>query len=273
MSWLYEHRHQLDGLQPLVEIAHWITISHVPPEDQDDVEQEIVISLLQTVEKYGNKGKNYLKAVAWSRICEYFRRTYKQKGLCYIHESESGERAGGTWVFTHDGDADARLDATAILDTLPDRLKQIGYKILNGEKLSEADQSYWRRQKEKLRPKLNCRKYANRLSDWEKRQILQLHTEGVSMCKIARTMERSNRAVVRVLAGNQPLSRRNWLAKMEMAAKERDERIRHAYFVDGKSPLQIQREFHHGAVTVRKAIYPDLRSEKRKAAQPALFDF
>ena len=256
MSWLYEHRYQFDGLQPLVEIAHWITISHVPPEDQDDVEQEIVISLMQTVEKYGNKGKSYLKVVAWSRICGYLRTKYKQKGLCYIYESDKGERAGGTWQFVHDGDTDARLDAIATLATLPRRLIQIGYKILNGEKLSEADQSYWSRQKEKLRSKLNCRRYANRLSDWEKRRILQLHSEGVSMCQIARTMERSNKTVMQVLAGNQPLSRRNWLAKMKMAAKERDERIRHAYFVDGKSRRQIEREFHHGVVTVRKAIYP-----------------
>jgi len=256
MTWLYEHRYQLDGLQPLVEIAHWITISYyIPPEDQEDVEQEIVISLMQTVEKYGNKGKNYLKAVARSRICEYLRRKYKQKRLYYIQESDKGEKAGGTWVFVHDGDTDARLDAMATLATLPERLIQIGNKILDGEKLSEADESYWRRQKERLRPKLNCRRYANRLSDWEKRRILQLNSKGVSMCKIARTMERSNKAAMRVLAGGQPLKRRNWLAKMKMAAKERDERIRHAYFVEGKSRGQIEREFHNGVVTVRKAIY------------------
>lgn len=254
MPWLYEHRHQLDGLQPLAEIAHWAVISHVPPEDQDDVEQEIVISLMQTVEKYGNKGKNYLWAVARNRIYEYLRRKYKEKRLCYIHESDKGEMAGGTWVFLHDGDTDARLDAIATLATLPERLIQIGYKILNGEKLSEADQHYWIRQKARLRPKLNCRRYAIHLSDWEKRRILQLHREGVSMCKIARTMERSNKAVMRVLAGIQPLSRRNWLAKMEMVAKERDERIRHAYFVEGKGISQIAREFHHSSGTVQKAI-------------------
>lgn len=250
MSWLYEHRHQLDGFHRLVEIAHWMVLSRVPPDDQDDVEQEIVISLMQTVEKYGNRGENYLKAVAWSQICEYFTRMYKQKRLCYILGSESGERAGGTWLSAHDGNADARLGATAILDTLPERLIQIGYKMLDGEKLSEADQSYWRRRKAKL----NCRKYANRLSDWEKRRILRLHRKGVSMCKIALTMGRSNKAVMRALAGNQPLSRRDWLAKFKTAAKERDERIRHAYFVDGKSTKQIQREFHHGVVTVREAI-------------------
>ncbi|GAI97912.1 unnamed protein product [marine sediment metagenome] len=41
---------------------------------------------------------------------------------------------------------------------------------------------------------------------------------------------------------------------MELAAKERDERIRHAYFVDGKTVSQIEREFHHRQKIVRKAI-------------------
>ncbi|MBU1147706.1 MAG: hypothetical protein KKD11_05075 [Candidatus Omnitrophica bacterium] len=56
MSLLWEQRHRLDGLRPLVEIAHWAVIPQVPPEDQDDIEQEIVLELMQTVKKYGNKG-------------------------------------------------------------------------------------------------------------------------------------------------------------------------------------------------------------------------
>jgi len=96
MPWLYEHRHQADGLRPLIEVAHWTTISHVPREDQDDVEQEIVISLIETVEKYGNRGKNYLFAVARSRLYEYLRTKYKEKGVCYIDESDKGEIAQNT---------------------------------------------------------------------------------------------------------------------------------------------------------------------------------
>ncbi len=51
MSWLYDHRHQPDGLRPFIEIAHWAVVSHISPKDQDDVEQEIVISLLEVLEK------------------------------------------------------------------------------------------------------------------------------------------------------------------------------------------------------------------------------
>ena len=254
MAWLYEHRHQLDGLQPLVEIAHWVTIFHVPPEDQDDVEQEIVIALMQTVEKYGNKGKNYLRAVARNRLYKYLRGKYKEKRTCYIQESSKGEIALGTWEFLHDGDADARLDAITTLATLPERLIQIGHKLLDGEKLSEADQHYRINQKARLRPKLNCRRYANRLSDWEKSRILQLHSKGVSMSKIARTLGRTNSAVMRVLSDHQPQSHRDWLAKIKMEAKERGEPIRHAYFVEKKTISQIAREFHIGRQTVRKAI-------------------
>ena len=176
----------------------------------------------------------------------------------------------GMWELLHDGNSDAQLDAIATLAILPKRLIKIGYKRLNGEKLSEADQSYERRQKAKLSPRLNCRRYGNHLSDWEKRRVLQLHSKGVSMSKIARAMGRSNKAFMRVLAGSQ-LSRRDWLAKMEVAAKERDERIRHAYFVEGKSIKQIEREFHHGCGTVRKAIrYSGLKCSELARVRPAL---
>jgi len=249
-SWLYEHRYQLDGLKPLAEIAHWAVISHVPPEDRDDVEQEIVISLVQTVERYGDKGENYLKKVAWSLICKYLAAKYKQKRLYYIRETDKGERVGETWEFIQDGDTGARLDAMATLAVLPERLIQIGYKLLDGEKLSEAEQSYWRRQKEKL----DCPRYANRLSDWEKRYILKLHDNGMSMCKIARTTGRTNRAVMRVLANHQPLSRRDWLNRLKIAAEERDERIRQAYFIEGKCISQIAREFHHDRNLVRRIV-------------------
>ncbi|MBA7581840.1 hypothetical protein ES708_23751 [subsurface metagenome] len=208
-----------------------------------------------TVEKYGPKGKSYLWAVARSQINAYLRRKYEEKRLYSIDKSYGGERAGKLLKFILDGDIDARLDANTTLATLPERLIQIGHKLLNGEKLSEADQSYWRRQKERLRPELNCRRYGNRLSDWEKRRILRLHREGVSMCKIARAMGRSNKAVMRVLAGSQPLSRQNYLAKMEMAAKERDELIRQSYFMEGKGISQIAREFHYGRQIVRRAIH------------------
>jgi len=259
-SWLYERRHQLDGLKPLLEIAHWFVISHVPPEDQDDVEQEILIALWLRGLKCGSKGKPYLWTVARYQLYAYLRRRYKEKRLWHIDVNDEGEILGETQVFLHDGDIDTRLDAITTLATIPERLIQIGHKLLNGEKLSEAETHYRINQKAKL----NCRRYAQRLFNWEKRRILRLHRKGMSVNKIARTMERSNRAVMRVLADSQPLSRQGWLAKMETAAKERDERIRHAHFVDRKGIKEIEREFHHGWLTVREAI----RAEPAQQATP-----
>lgn len=202
MSWLYNRRHQLDGLCPFIEIAHWAVVSHVTPEDRDDVEQEIVIYLIETVEKYGIsiKSKNYLKAVAWSRICRYLRKRYQErKRLYYVFENDKGEVVREIWDLLHDDDGEARLDAIATLATLPKRLIEIGYKKLNGEKLTDQESDYCTKQLARLRPKLKCRRYGIRLSDREKRQIVQLHGEGLSLNEIMRIMGRTNRAVKRCL--------------------------------------------------------------------------
>jgi len=256
MSWLYEHRHRLDSLRPLVEIAHWALVSHsLPPEERDDVEQEIVIHLIEAVEKYGDKGKSYLKAVARYEIYEYLHKKYREKEkLRYIFETEGGEVVRGMWKLLHDGDTDARLDTKATLATLPRRLIEIGYKRLNGEKLTDQESDYCTKQLAKLRPKLKCRRYGIHLSDREKKRILELHSGGMSMSKIARTMGRTNKAIMRVLAGRQTLSRREWLARMKMAAEERDERIRHLYFVERKSMNQVVNELHCSPIPVRRAI-------------------
>jgi len=93
-SWLYERRHQLDGLKPLLEIAHWLVISHVPPEDQDDVEQEILIALWLRGLKCGSKGEPYLWTVARYQLYAYLRRRYKEKRLWHIDVNDEGEILG-----------------------------------------------------------------------------------------------------------------------------------------------------------------------------------
>jgi DNA-binding NarL/FixJ family response regulator len=98
----------------------------------------------------------------------------------------------GQWTFvSEDGDNAARLDAIATLATLPKRLVEIGYKRLNGERLSEADELYWMRHKAKL----DCRKRGDQLSEWEKRRVMQLHNEGLSVSKIAKTMGRGRKTI------------------------------------------------------------------------------
>ena len=45
------------------------------------------------------------------------------------------------------------------------------------------------------------------------------------------------------------------IPEVRMVNKERDERIRHAYFVEGWSIKRIAREFHHDKRTIHRAIY------------------
>jgi DNA-directed RNA polymerase specialized sigma24 family protein len=193
MSWLYDRRDQLDGLRPLVEIAHPFR-RRVKPEDRDDIEQEIVIALIKVSRKYnGDATPRLLRFCARCVVNRYWRRKYRERSRsCRLYEGDRGEMVAGSWTFvSNDGDNDARLDAIATLATLPERLVEIGYKRLNGEELNTTDEWYWMRQKAKL----DCRKRGDQLSDGEKRRAVQLHNQGLSVSRIARTLERSRKSI------------------------------------------------------------------------------
>jgi len=192
MSWLYNHREQLDGLRPFVEIAHRLIVS-VPYHDRDDVEQEIVITLNRVTDRRGEVGENYLWGAARNVVKLYWRKRYRERNRSFrLYEGNRGEMVAETWKFvSDDGDNEARMDAIAMLATLPKRLLDIGYKRLNGERLNEADEWYWMRHKRKL----DCRKRGDQLSEWEKRRVVRLHNESLSVSKIARTMRRSRKTI------------------------------------------------------------------------------
>jgi DNA-directed RNA polymerase specialized sigma24 family protein len=192
MSWLYERREQLDGLRPFVEIAHRL-IYPVPYHDRDDVEQEIIITLKHITDKRGEVAENYLWGAARNVVRLYWRKKYRERNRSFrLYEGARGEMVAETWRFvSHDGDSEARMDAIAALATLPKRLVEIGYKRLNGEELNTADEWYWMRHKAKL----DCRKRGDQLSDWEKRRVEQLHNQGLSVSKIARTMGRGRKTI------------------------------------------------------------------------------
>jgi len=50
------------------------------------------------------------------------------------------------------------------------------------------------------------------------------------------------------------------LPEPKMVAQQRDDRIRYAYLVEGKSIKRIARDFHHDKRTVRAAIGDQLRA-------------
>jgi DNA-directed RNA polymerase specialized sigma24 family protein len=192
MSWLYDRREQLDGLRPFVEIAHRL-IYPVPYHDRDDVEQEIVITLKRITDRHGEVAESYLWGAARNVVRHYWRKRYRQaRRLCHLMESNRGEMVAETWQFVSNSEVnETRLDAIAMLATLPKRLVEIGYKRLNGEELNNADEWYWMRHKAKL----DCRKRGDQLSDWEKRRVAQLHNEGLSVSKIAKTIGRGRRTI------------------------------------------------------------------------------
>lgn len=199
MSWLYEHRFQLDGLRPFIELAYKVTYG-IPRSDQDDVEQNIVIELIK-VSKSGQTDPAYLQQVAYHQVAHYWKKfRFEQSKLRHFEETGKGEilvsrEETGDFVssFTsNDGDIDARLDARALLTTLPKRMIEIGEKRMNGEKLNSADNDYWI----KHRKKLGMPKRLDRLSDSEKARIERLHKDGKSVCRIACIMGRSQRSVM-----------------------------------------------------------------------------
>ena len=98
-------------------------------------------------------------------------------------------------------DNDARLDALAVLATLPKRLVEIGYDRLNEKELNTADQQYWVRHKAKL----DCRNNGRKVSDWERRRIAHLHNEGLSVYQITKATGR-HRATVKLCLNEQKVN-------------------------------------------------------------------
>ena len=107
MSWLYEHRDQLNGARALAEIAYHITYD-VPPYDRDDVEQDIIIILMRV--KQRNDNPAYLWGAARNELRKYrFRNWYEGRKFCSFDDC---------LVITYQGvNNDSRLDAIATLET------------------------------------------------------------------------------------------------------------------------------------------------------------
>ncbi len=229
--WIYEHRDQLGEFERFAKIAYFLTFG-IPYPDKDDVGQDIVLALKKEADKHNGKGDNYLWGIGRNIVRQYWYKKYRDRRIfCRLHEGNRGEMVynGRVWKFiSSDGDGDGQLDALAILNTLPPKLKAIGYKRLDGESLSKAESWYWAKEKKKL----NCRHHTNELSEWEKRRVIELHHKGLPVKTIAKTLGRSRTAVDMhlVKAGLREAPR--WMTKHY--------EIRNGAI--GKSPLRLERE-------------------------------
>ena len=247
MSYLYQHREQLGENKRLAEIAYSVTFS-IPPDDRDDVEQKIVVDLIEVKKKVTTE--HYLWKAARHMVARYWEHYYREKERSlHFRESNRGEVTEVDWHYlSASDDTDARLDAVAILSTLPPRLIEIGLKKLNGEPLTNADRLYRHKRRNKLKPNrpTGC------ISEDEKQKIAELNRKGRNNDEIARATGRSALSVRNVLkeAGLNSA----YQSQVEKVRQEKEEIVRQAYFVERKSIIQIAIETHTWRKTVREVV-------------------
>lgn len=169
-------------------------------------------------------------------------------------------------------DLDAKLDARRILSALPKRLVQIGYKSYAGIPLEKEEKRYLKRwQKGHPSAILPRRDHL----DERILEFLRKNPEGMTRRVLSNHVQTSvwelnwylNQLIKRkqIIAVRRENSRgrpRSPLLAMagaeipgeRMVKKERDERIRQAYFREGWSIKRIEREQHHDKRVIRRAV-------------------
>ena len=194
MSWLYDHREQLDGYKLYAEIAYHFR-PKVLPDDRDDIEMEIVLKLKAEADKQDQVTLGFLYAVARNVVRNYWRKKYRERRrFCRLCEGDKGEMIADREILvTPVPDIDGRLDAIATLNTLPERMVKTGAIRAEGGKLNNADKLYLCRQRHRQS------KYNH--SDAEKiERMRQLYIdEGLPCAKVAEIVEKSRSAVQRQL--------------------------------------------------------------------------
>ena len=193
MSWLYNHREQLGGYQLHAEVAYRFR-HKVLPEDGDDIEQDIIIQLKAVTDKKDQVSIYYLYGVARNVVRRYWRKKYREwRKLCHIYEGEGVMIANSRKLSTLSPDISTRLDAIAVLKTLPERLVKVGAIRAEGGKLNNADRKYLDRQRHK--------QFKNNHADAEKiERMRQLYVdEGLSCTEVAEIVGMTRTGVQRNL--------------------------------------------------------------------------
>ena len=196
-SWLYDRRDQLDGYKAFAEIAYRLR-PKVLPEDRDDVEMDIILKLKEVSARHSGNGD--LTALLWhcarAKIADYWKRKDRErKRYSRIFSGDKGEMVSDTWEYVSSNpDIGDEMDTAAVLKTLPERLVNVGVKLVNGERLNVADKSYLSRQRAKL-----LEDYNYHVGDTEAERIRRLWEQGLSRRKIARILGRSSTTVTKYI--------------------------------------------------------------------------
>jgi DNA-directed RNA polymerase specialized sigma24 family protein len=131
MSWLYNHREQLDGYQLYAEIAYRFR-PKVLPADRDDIEMEITLKLKIEADRHTEVTMGFLYAVARNVVRTYWRKKYRERRrFCALYQGDKGEMvASSRKLIAPAPDIDSQLDAIAMLKNLPERMLKAGhYKV------------------------------------------------------------------------------------------------------------------------------------------------
>jgi len=194
MSWLYDHREQLDGYQLYAEIAYRFG-PKVLPDDRDDIEMEILLKLKAAADRHTEVTLGFLYAVARNTVRNYWRQKYRERRRFFrLYEGDKGEMIADGWKFiTSAPDIEARIDARTILNSLPDRMVKAGVTRAEGGKLNNADKLYLCRQRHRL-SKYNW-------ADAEKiERMRQLYVdEGLPCAEVAKIVGKGRSTVQRQL--------------------------------------------------------------------------
>jgi len=194
MSWLYSHRDQLDGYELYAEIAYRFR-PKVLPDDRDDIEMEIILTLKTEADRHIEVTLGFLYAVARNVVRNYWRKKYRERRrFCRLYEGDKGEMIADKWKFvTPAPDIESRLDAIATLNTLPERMVKAGIIRAEGGKLNNADKLYLCRQRHR-QSKYNW-------SDAEKiERMRQLYVdEGLPCTEVAKIVGKGRSTVQRQL--------------------------------------------------------------------------
>ncbi len=119
------------------------------PDDRDDIEMEIVLKLKAEADKKDQVTIGFLYTVARNIVRTYWRKKYRERRrFCRLYEGDKGNMiANSRKLITPSPDIDARLDAIAVLKTLPKRMVKAGAIRAEGGKLNNADKLYLCRQR------------------------------------------------------------------------------------------------------------------------------
>jgi len=196
-SWLYDRQEQIDGYRAFAHIAYTLR-RHVLPDDRDDIEMDIILKLKTVSDKRnGEITPASLWFVGRCMIADYWKQKGReQRRTARIFDGKYGEMASHGWEYiSQSPDTDNELDNRAVLNNLPERLKMIGERLVDGERLNVADKSYLSRQRARL-----LQDYNYHVGDVESERIRRLWEKGLSRCKIARALGRSHTTISKYLS-------------------------------------------------------------------------